>query len=71
MPLRKALRIDWCRARLLDIRDVYEHKQAAIDEYLRPCAPCGNPWSGVLPREFINAFKWKKELFFEADVTGK
>mgnify|MGYP003779212615 CR=1 FL=1 len=71
MPLRRAFRIDWHKARLLDIADVYEHKQAAIDEYLKPCAPCGNPWSGVLPREFLNAFKWKKELFFEADIAGE
>jgi len=71
MPLRRALRIDWRKARLLDIRDVYDRKQAAIDEYLTPCAPCGNPWSGVLPREFLNAFKWKNELFFETDVVGE
>lgn len=69
MPLRKAFKIDWHRARILDIRDVYEKKAAAMDAYLKPCAPCGNPWSGLLPKEFIQAFQWKKELFFEADIT--
>lgn len=71
MPLRKAVRIDWRRARLLDIADVYERKRAALDAYLKPHAPCGKPWSGVLPRELVRAFRWKKELFFEAEVpTG-
>jgi LmbE family N-acetylglucosaminyl deacetylase len=71
MPLRRAVRIDWRRARLLDIEDVYERKRAAMDAYLAPCAPCGKPWSGVLPRELVRAFRWKKELFFEAEVPGK
>jgi LmbE family N-acetylglucosaminyl deacetylase len=70
MPLRRALRIDWRKARVLDIADVYNRKRAAMDAYLEPCAPCGNPWSGVLPRELLRAFRWKKELFFEADGTG-
>jgi LmbE family N-acetylglucosaminyl deacetylase len=68
MPLRNALKIYWRKARLLDIADVYERKQAAMEAYLKPCAPCGNPWSGVLPRELVRAFRWKKELFFEADI---
>jgi LmbE family N-acetylglucosaminyl deacetylase len=71
MPLRRALKINWRKARLLDITDIYEKKLAAMDAYLKPCAPCGNPWSGVLPREFVRAFRWKKELFFEADLGAK
>jgi len=67
MPLRRVLKIDWRSARILDIAAVYAKKQAAIDAYLKPCAPCGHPWSGVLPRELLHAFKWRKELFFEAD----
>lgn len=69
MLLRRAFRVDWRRARLLDIRDVYSQKQAAMYAYLEPCAPCGNPWSGVLPPELLRAFRWNKELFFEADVA--
>lgn len=70
MPLRRAFRVDWRKARLLDIRGVYSQKQAAMVAYLEPCAPCGNPWSGVLPKELKRAFNWKKELFFEADVPA-
>lgn len=71
MPLRKALRIDWSRARLLDIEDVYDQKRSAMDVYLKSCAPCGNPWSGRLPKEFTRAFHWKRELFFEVDLGPK
>ena len=67
MPLRKGLMCDWRNAVALDISDVYAQKQKAINEYMRPCAPCGNPWSGVLPEELIKAFQWKKELFFKAE----
>ncbi|MDI9432759.1 MAG: PIG-L family deacetylase [Planctomycetota bacterium] len=70
MPLRRALQIDWRRARLLDIADVYDRKRAAMDAYLEPCAPCGNPWSGVLPPELLRTFRCRKELFFEAAGTG-
>ena len=63
MPLRKALRIDWRKARLLDITDVYEKKQAAMDAYLKPNAPCGNPWSGVLPRNSCGPSDGKRNIF--------
>ncbi|MCX5869809.1 MAG: PIG-L family deacetylase [Deltaproteobacteria bacterium] len=64
MPLRKSLMCDWKNAVALDISDVYVQKQKAIKEYMGPCAPCGNPWSGVLPEELMKAFEWEKELFF-------
>ena len=66
LPLRMALAADWRGARLLDISGVHPQKQAAMEIYLKPRAPCGNPWSGVLPRELVGALRWKKELFFEA-----
>lgn len=58
---------DWQQARVLNMT-VEEHKTklAAIGAYISPLAPCGNPWSGVLPRVFVNANRWKKELYFKS-----
>jgi len=67
MSFKKALYCDWKNALTLDISDVWGLKQEAINEYMRSCAPCGNPWSGILPREFLKAFDWEKELFFMAN----
>ena len=39
-------------------------KQKAIEQYVTPIAPCGKPWSGVLPKPFLKATKWNKELYF-------
>jgi LmbE family N-acetylglucosaminyl deacetylase len=39
-------------------------KQKAIEQYVTPTAPCGKPWSGVLPKPFLKATKWNKELYF-------
>lgn len=59
-------RIDWKQARLLRMDEMqYRTKLKAIDAYVRPLAPCGKPWSGVLPRVFIKANSWNKELYFE------
>ena len=33
--------------------------------YILPQAPCGMPWSGVLPEMFVKANRWNKELYFE------
>lgn len=68
LPFRKAWNVEWRRARVLDIAAVADRKRAAIDIYLSGKAPCGHPWVGSLPREFLRAFEWKKELFFEADI---
>jgi len=66
LPLTKALRIDWRKARLLNIQGQYSVKEKAINAYISALAPCGNPWVGKLPKEFLRAFDWQKELFFEA-----
>ena len=42
-------------------------KNEAIDAYVRPKAPCGNPWSGVLPSVFVWANRWRKELYFRSE----
>lgn len=58
--------IDWANAWLLKMTSK-EHKLKlrAIDTYITPLAPCGNPWSGVLPRIFVKANRWNKELYFK------
>ncbi len=40
-------------------------KLRAIREYVEPKAPCGKPWSGVLPPVFVWANKWNRELYFK------
>ena len=42
----------------------YSRKNEAIDAYIYPKAPCGKPWSGVLPPVFVWANRWRKELYF-------
>lgn len=46
-------------------KSAYRKKQSAIVAYTKPCAPCGHPWSGILPQPFLWAFKWRRELFFK------
>ena len=57
--------LDYRNARVLPMsRAQHMRKLQAIDEYVTPQAPCGKPWSGVLPKPFLTAAKWKKELYF-------
>lgn len=60
--------IDWKNAFVLKMNQ-REHriKLKAIDAYVKPLAPCGKPWSGVLPRIFVKANQWNCELYFKAD----
>lgn len=58
--------IDWKNARILAMSSQeHKNKNRAIDAYVLPNAPCGNPWSGVLPNIFVRANRWKKELYFK------
>ena len=60
-------RIDWKKAFILKLtNEEYKKKIQAIDDYTLPEAPCGKPWSGVLPQILINATKWNKELYFRS-----
>lgn len=59
--------IDWKNARILAMSpQEHKMKNQAIDAYVLPKAPCGKPWSGVLPDVFVKANRWKKELYFKA-----
>lgn len=61
-------RLDYRNARVLRMsRAQHLRKLQAIDEYVTPQAPCGKPWSGVLPKPFLKAAKWNKELFFKVN----
>ena len=57
--------LDWKNAAQLCMTPA-EHriKLDAMDAYIRPLAPCGKPWSGVLPKVFVKANKWNRELYF-------
>lgn len=58
-------KIDWKNAFTLRMtKQEYTTKLKAIDAYIEPKAPCGKPWSGVLPPVFLWANKWNRELFF-------
>ena len=45
--------------------DIHKRKLSAIEQYITPLAPCGKPWSGVLPKVFLKAARWDKELYFK------
>lgn len=58
--------IDWKNVFVLKMTKMeHSHKNEAIDTYIHPKAPCGNPWSGVLPLVFVWANRWRKELYFK------
>lgn len=59
--------IDWPSARIVRMTAAqHRAKLDAIRTYTEPKAPCGNPWSGILPRPFVWANTWNKELYFKA-----
>ena len=58
--------IDWKNAFVLKMNEKeYQLKLKAIDVYVKPLAPCGKPWSGVLPKIFVKANQWNCELYFK------
>lgn len=59
-------KIDWHHARILHLNKRENLcKQEAINAYILPQAPCGKPWSGVLPKVFVWENRWNKELYFQ------
>lgn len=58
--------IDWKNARILKLTtEQHLKKKSAIDAYIKPLAPCGNPYSGVLPEALHKANSWNRELYFK------
>lgn len=58
--------LDWHNACKLHLSPA-EHKAKlrAVHAYVTPKAPCGAPWSGVLPAPFIRANTTRTELYFQ------
>lgn len=46
-------------------KEQHDCKNRMIGSYMTPVAPCGKPWSGVLPQAMVHANRWSKELFFK------
>ena len=58
--------IDWKNAKNVAMtKEQHKKKLQAMDAYIKPLAPCGKPWSGVLPKVFVWANRWNKELYFK------
>lgn len=58
-------KLDNKNARILKMTPAqHQYKLQAIKQYITPLAPCGKPWSGVLPKSFLKAARWKRELYF-------
>lgn len=58
-------RLDWARAARIRMTPAnFDKKLRAVDAYIRPCAPCGRPYSGTLPPIFLDANSRDTELFF-------
>jgi len=58
--------LDWRNAAVLRMTP-WEHelKLKAMVAYTKPLAPCGKPWSGVLPPLFLKTNQWNNELYFK------
>jgi LmbE family N-acetylglucosaminyl deacetylase len=58
--------IDWKNGYLIKMNSAeHQLKNKAINAYIYPKASCGKPWSGDLPRVFVKANRWNKELYFK------
>ena len=59
--------LNWKQAQILRMKESeHQQKLRAINNYTTSTAPCGQPWSGVLPKVLIESAKWKSELYFFA-----
>lgn len=62
--------LDWANAASLRLSPAEQAlKVKAVDAYIRPLAPDGKPWSGVLPPIFIKANTGNIELYFKVNNT--
>lgn len=58
--------LDWRNAcRLKMTKNEHNVKKRAAQVYVGPQAPCGKPWSGVLPELFLEATTKDTELYFK------
>jgi LmbE family N-acetylglucosaminyl deacetylase len=62
--------LDWKNAACFTMaEDEHAKKLRAMNAYITPLAPCGRPWSGVLPHLFVSANRWNKELYFKVPAN--
>lgn len=58
--------LDWSNAFLLPLtKEQFTKKRETVLQYVQTQAPCGSPWSGILPKILIDACLWNKELYFK------
>ena len=58
--------LDWGKGQILRMTPKeHQNKLQAIHDYITPLAPCGKPYSGILPKVFIWGNQWKNELYFK------
>lgn len=66
MPIRKIFKIHWKKTQIIKLTNQeIELKNKSIDCYIFPKSACGRPYSGSLPKVFIQSNRWKKELYFK------
>lgn len=59
--------LDWHNAYMIRMtKEEHQRKLEAINDYVTPKAPCGKPWSGLLPRAFLCAIKCNLELYYKS-----
>ncbi len=62
--------LDWTNAAALRLTpSEHDLKLKAVDAYIRPIAPDGKPWSGVLPKVFVEANTGNIELYFKCGIS--
>jgi len=60
--------LGWKKSFIVSLnREEYQIKQQALDAYIKPLAPFGEPYSGGFAPSLLFSMKWDKELFFEAN----
>lgn len=50
------------KLQMIDINDQLSRKKELMDIYLKPRTPDGKPWSGILPKALLKAFKYPFEI---------
>ena len=63
MPLYKAFLLNYCNSYILGGDSFLKAK--VVDIYTSTLSKCGDPYSGKLPKMFLKAIHWDKELYFK------
>ena len=62
MPLKHVALIDWNAVYRIPLHNIMQEKREMMNVYLKPLAPDGRPWSGILPRAMKKAFQYPYEV---------